>query len=168
MESTLTTSELSGKFLWPSPVFFPPSKIKIVWPAAVVAAALLLYQRGVDIGISVIGDICLLSEVVVESRSPLSAAEASRRGAVVNHVGNSARVHVGVERVDCFYYGLIADLGEGMPFGYQNIDLRHHRRNVDSGREGVDGDFAFDPARADAFSDSPHFCAGLGVVVTHT
>ena len=45
-------------------------------------------------------DVGHLLEDVVEARRPLARAEARRGRAVVDHVGDAARVHVGVERVD--------------------------------------------------------------------
>jgi len=42
----------------------------------------------------------LLGQNVVEARGPLARAEARGDGAVVDHVGHAARVHVRVERVD--------------------------------------------------------------------
>ncbi len=58
-------------------------------------------ESGIDHVLTVIdrgiGD---LGERVVETRRPLSGAQPRRGRAVVDHVGNAAGMHVGVERVD--------------------------------------------------------------------
>ena len=52
----------------------------------------------------------LLHDGVVEARRPLAGAEAGRGRAVVDHVGDAAGVHVGVQRVDRLDDRLVGDL----------------------------------------------------------
>ena len=96
-----------------------------------------------------------LLDNVVEAGRPLPAAPLCREGAIVDHEGDAAIVHVRSEAVDRFDHRLVDDLGVAVPALKKHVDLRHHGRDVDAGREGIKRRGVFVPVGADAFSDLP-------------
>ena len=104
------------------------------------------------------GDVGLLGEVVVETRRPLSGAQARRCGTVVDHVRDALEMHVRVEGVHAFDDRFVADLGIGMALLGQNVHLGDHGGAIDPGGEGVDRNLFFHAPGADRFADLPHPC----------
>mmetsp|Transcript_35731 Transcript_35731/g.79489 ORF Transcript_35731/g.79489 Transcript_35731/m.79489 type:complete len:676 (+) Transcript_35731:58-2085(+) len=98
----------------------------------------------------------LLLQDVVKAGGPLAAAQAGSVGAVVNHEGNTAGVHVGVQGVHSLNDGLIADLGVGVALLTQHLNGGHHGGDVHTGGEGVQGDLSLIAGSADLLPNLPH------------
>ena len=101
------------------------------------------------------GSVSKLIEDVIETGSPLPGAGLGSEGAVVNHESNATVVHVWAERVDGLNDGLVDNLRVGVAGLAEDIDLGHHGGNVNTGREGVQGDVIVVASGADALTDLP-------------
>jgi len=111
------------------------------------------------VGAAVDGGEGLLAKLVAKAGRPLAGAETSRGGAIVHHVGDAAGVHVRVERVNRFNDGLVGDFRIGVPVLHEDVDLGHHRADVDARGERIERDRFLVPLGADAVAGLPHFGA---------
>ena len=74
----------------------------------------------------------------LEARAPATGAEAGGAGAVVDHVGDVAGVHVRQQRVDRLDDRLVDDLRPRVTALGELVDLRDHRGHEQPGGERVD------------------------------
>ena len=105
---------------------------------------------------AVVGRENLLLDQVVEARPPLARPQAGSGGTVVHHVGDTARMHVGVEGIDGFNDRLVTHLAIGMAIFEQEVDLRHHHRGVETGGLRVEWNIRLDTPGPHAFAYAPH------------